>query len=137
MNTEDFVTYEQALELKKLGFREKCLYQYNSNSGKLESTCIKADDPGQEVWITDFEDCYNNYPNSPIIDAPTIYQVYKWLRKKDYWVELMCFSGNEWDYLITRISDGEGCWENQTQYKSYEEALSAGITECLKLLENG
>lgn len=30
MNTEDFVTYQQALALKKLGFREKCLYHYNT-----------------------------------------------------------------------------------------------------------
>ena len=29
MDKEDFVTHEQALKLKKLGFREPCLYFYD------------------------------------------------------------------------------------------------------------
>ena len=40
---------------------------------------------------------------------------------------------NEWVYCIKEI---KGLWsDSDKSFSSYEEALSAGITECLKLLE--
>ena len=64
MNRE-FVSYEQALELKKLGFNEECLSSWN-------------------LYSNDFN--YNSYPSSfeseDIIQLPLYQQAFRWFRKK-------------------------------------------------------
>ena len=73
MNKE-FIPYEQALELRKLGFNEECLFQhsltYNEDTKSLEVKLFNASD----CIITDSE----NYP----IKAPLYQQAFRWLRNQ-------------------------------------------------------
>ncbi|MDE5888476.1 MAG: hypothetical protein K2H20_00480, partial [Bacilli bacterium] len=88
MDTKDFVTYEQALALKKLGFRELCLYFYDLKGrlcpngiyiGLFE--CIEDYKNKQPVYIDEgFRTENTLHPNFDICDAPNLVQVQKWLR---------------------------------------------------------
>ena len=119
MNTEDFVTYEQALALKKLGFNYDCDYYYSED---------------KELYKYDYHTEYYNGSNNDL-PAPTLAQVQKWLRKeKKLSIEPFSYRKTQWimDIINLGTMDCPGIWDKHT---SYEEALSAGINECLKLLK--
>ena len=149
MKSEDFVTYDQALILKKLGFREPCLYFYDLNG----AFCPNGINIGPFDYIEDYK---NNLPvhinegfrtentlnpNFDICDAPFLWQVQKWLRKEKN-LYLMFDMGQD------RKHDGKFAWyvvnrngfiisdlASEVIFDSPEEAISDGITECLKFLE--
>ena len=133
MNTEDFVTYEQALALKKLGFKEECLFFYNVH-GEFNPNSVY--DGYSDV--NDASRSLNFQGRSKLAgDAPTLAQAQKWLReKKDIIVLSTCNldyeNGHSWYWFVDKIFAVE---DLEHSYKTYEEALSAGITECIKLLE--
>ena len=105
MNTEDFVTYSQALALKKLGFREECLFAYNAEG--IFCPNFTFDNDGEKTTT------YNLYSIEVSLDknhTPL------------------------WQSFVVRLSDVKNI-KNVIFCASYEEALSAGITECLKILE--
>ena len=124
MNTEDFVTYEQAIALKKLGFDEFVLYKYEGN------TLIEPN----ELIYGDYNDDYM-YLNS--CSAPTLYQVQKWLFEKGYFVEVNWFHTNTYYFSIVHHLDNEKatCVTDENDYSTPSEALLAGITKALKNLE--
>lgn len=78
---EDFVSFEIAKKLKKKGFREDCIAYYHIN-GELLYNRDKYRGGDYKSLLKS----YNSLPKNPIgceqIDAPTISQVLKWLRKE-------------------------------------------------------
>ena len=140
MYSEDFVTYEHALALMKLGFREECLYHYGYNSEEIiPNSNINCNG---EISINDFKVSFNSidFCNGIFYDAPTLSQAQKWLRKEKGWsIDPVFIHNNDKHYCcyITNMTD-ESCHSDllfDNYYDSSEEALSAGITECLKLFE--
>jgi hypothetical protein len=85
----EFVSFEIAKKLKEKGFREKCLayYDVEDNVELLHNTqytyevlpcqytdLLQSHNTGEaETQSDDSENC---------VDAPTIFQVFKWLRKE-------------------------------------------------------
>lgn len=117
MDTEDFVTYEQALVLKKLGFREKCDYKYY---------IPLSDNPIPNDLLAN--------PNEHI-EAPTLAQAQKWLRKeKQIDIEINVYHLGHREYRPVIYNNNDNAIILRP-YCSYEEALLAGITKCLELLE--
>lgn len=130
MNTEDFVTYKQALALKELGFDLKVNHYYDDEGYIIENLA----DYSEEVPYGEYTS-YDNFNYEDFYSAPTLAQAQKWLRKnKRYSVEELYDCDDKWSYFIVRMSDGEYI-RHIRDFNSSEEALSAGITECLKLLE--
>lgn len=121
---EDFVTYEQAVKLKELGFDLECNYWYYNVTKQIIFT------HGCE-WFY-FED---------MTKAPTLAQAQKWLREvKQLEVnstyDVVCKEG--WffyknDLANVCIIDSDKMGDNF--YASYEEALSAGIDNVLEMLK--
>ena len=136
MNKEDFVTYEQAIALKKLGFRDKCLYHYNIFN-ELVPNQFNAED--ETITVEDLYDSLNTDTKSKIVcDVPTLAQAQKWLMKeKNCFVHPGFILKHHWNFTIFDVIEAEPIFCSHIMYSSYEEALSAGIIECLKLLENG
>lgn len=141
MNSEDFVTYEQAILLKKLGFKSiGCFYNYDIVGNLTPNVCNSLNN--EVITSIDLIESHNFWEHERV-DAPTLAQVQKWLRKeKEIYLIYEIGLGNEihnakfeWTaynckgYIVSNLSSG-------FIYDSPEEALSAGITECLKLLEN-
>ena len=71
MNKE-FITYEQALELKELGFDEDVIAYWEKNS------LLKP------IPMSDFINSFpvNDYPKADWIAAPLYQQAFRWFREK-------------------------------------------------------
>ena len=138
MNNEDFVTYEQALNLKKLGFNEKC-YQYYDTSGIIQDNDIICNEVFQSIISSQLLSSHNSGVPKDTCDAPTLEQARGWLREKmmvDIEIPMEPHPDHVRTYNIYAICctetnpfaiEGEG-------YNSYNEALSICITECLNHL---
>lgn len=128
MNKEEFVTYAQAIRLKKLGFDWECRELYTPDE---EMTSVGFPDDFNYLG-----DTYQDEWFSACISAPTLSQVQKWLRE----VHRICISVNymfddgRWFAVWLNFDSGEydETWET---FAAYESALSAGIDVVLKLLE--
>lgn len=141
MNVEDFVTYEQALALKKLGFKERCFYHYDPD-GVIYDNYYICNEVFQHVLSCQLCKSYNKEELNRLCDAPTLAQAQKWFRKEKYF-DIDVIVDHSHNHLRDYLCDVYRSLDNNNRrvfcyhgwYETYEEALSVGINECLKLLE--
>jgi len=117
---EEFVTYEQALALKELGFDEKC-FCYFDNDKELR-TCI-----GLNNW--------NNYEGFTLfVSALLKQQVFTWFRKTQNTIGLIeggyDNGKNIFSYVIWRGSCDD--WI-ENYWDTYEEAENACIDKLIEV----
>lgn len=135
---EDFVTFEMAKKLREKGFREECLIHYGNTGGFYPNIIDTYDRLNQELDYTDFLNCFNAGNSIGLIDAPTISQVLKWLRKeKKISIEAAMHCSLKWVCNIYSFSDGiTDCTQYNNDgvhdsifilYDTYEQAALAGI----------
>lgn len=140
MNTEDFVTYEQAVELHGTGFDEPCRYYYNSKQRLVcAKTCALSSGTTNNRYLAEIAD--------GIATAPTLEQVAKWLREvKGLFINVwLCAAGYGWTIekcgnlncngtFVAQHDEESGDDEDSGMFTTYEKALSAGIDVALELL---
>lgn len=126
---KEFILYEQALDLKKLGFDEPCITFYFLNEEEL----IYAEEGG--FW-------YNSNSEEDRISAPLYQQAFRWFREKYWYTSLIKCDGFEiimqtsTSYRLDRKTGEQiQVYSTQTYHqairlKSYKEAE----LECLKKL---
>ena len=132
---EDYVTYEQAVKLKELGFDWECnhLYSHRSSIDFIDLT-----------YYNDF----NTTDSSKDYSAPTLAQVQKWLREKHNIIILVetyfknymdgDYSKVEFEYVIVSMNLNaarKSSSQDDKLFGTYEQALSCGIDKSLELLE--
>ena len=118
--TKEFISYEQALELKELGFDEPCLAYYNIND-ELTFTIIVSQNTNS-FWLAN--------PNN-IISAPLYQQAFRWFREKYKLVALIDIGMHEFSYKIFKNEKSITPFKDYLDYNgTYEEAE----LECLKKL---
>jgi len=122
----EFIPYEQALELKELGFDEPCLAFYNGKF--LESTDYNFDNSTPK----DIGLC---------IVAPTFSQAFRWFREKSF----ICHVTNDlsdtcrlhdeiYVYVMTK---GYGTLiDRSEEYRTYEEAELACLKKLIEIAKN-
>jgi hypothetical protein len=114
MNKE-FIPYEQALELKELGYDEECLAYYHQDERlEVDSLGIKR----------------NHYRGKLGVLAPLYQQAFRWFREKyglDYEIT---YAGKKGEYHAFSVEYIYGNNGNSPSIFSYEEAE----LECLKKL---
>ena len=134
MNNEDFVTHEQAVRLKELGF-DWWVNHYYENNELCEGFVDEDEDPDLN---SDYPTAYGNYNfgrNS--FSAPTLSQVQNWfLEKKKIFIEI--YAG---DYLNSFGYELKFDWVDNHRYccqgyRTLRETLSAGIDAAIKYVEN-
>jgi len=118
MKTE-FITYEQALALKELGFDEPCFGYYHLNKEFQFFAYIRSCNTNSE---------FKFYPT-----VPTFSQAFRWFRDKyglyhSIGLDSSLENDINCDYQI--INHNQSISELKTGFKSYEEAE----LECLKKL---
>lgn len=116
---EDFITYEQAVKLKELGFDWGCDHYYHLYD---EQSTLSA--------LPKFEN-FNKFDKN--WSAPTLAQAQKWLREvKETEVIVIRIDEDIYSYMIygelVNVS-------SKTHFNFYEQALSAGIDRALELLK--
>ena len=135
---KEFVPYEQALELKELGFDEPCFYQYVrdfDNDGELIPITSETNRPilrdNNQVSLCSGGDCFA---------APLYQQAFRWFREK-YGISVSI--SINWEEGIGKDSS-YGKYACSLQHKSYDESIGEFIgvfkryeeaeLECLKEL---
>jgi len=115
---KEFVTYEQALALKELGFDDECCGYYSDNI----------------LYIYEIEN--KNLCNGAIVCALK-QQVFRWFREKynkNSFIELVYEDGLKYDYVLYVDKKEEEC-ENYGDgpYNTYEEAENACIDKLIQI----
>jgi hypothetical protein len=124
MNKE-FIPYEQALELKELGFDEDVIAYWEKNS------LLKP------IPMSDFINSFpvNDYPKADWIAAPLYQQAFRWFRENYRLYSTIIFrvsmeDNNEyWDWLI------KGEEVVYRHFNTYEEAELACLKKLIKLVK--
>jgi hypothetical protein len=118
MEQKDFIPFQQALELKELGFDEPCGYLYNSSDDNPKP--YPCDTLGlSQDWNT----LYRKDTNNHLLSAPLYQQVFRWFREKyGVYFHQKKFDENKW-----WVEWGE--WSSPV-FETYEEAE----LECVKKL---
>jgi hypothetical protein len=135
-NLQDiFVPYAESLELKQLGFDEKCIALH---------TIIPEDDikwftiPEQGITDKHSFGSSKNYNSKSFeeegsISSPTWEQAWKFMRCK-YKINpvITCYSelGNAWKYHIPNEGGGQG-------FYTYEEARLECLRKLIEIVKNG
>jgi hypothetical protein len=129
----EFIPYEQALELKELGFDEPCMAFY---------------EPGnEEVQIVGVEQRYNDPKLLRLKDfcAPLYQQAFRWFREKynlngilnhypntklwDFSVHDLTWSGKEFIEHVKKE-------DRSVKYSTYEEAELACLKKLIEIAKN-
>jgi hypothetical protein len=138
MNNE-FCTYEQSLELKKMGFNEPCLACYNKEGKLLAGTTL-----GYEAtdWVYKQEDMDDVHAQCI---APLKSQVFKWFRKEynlcydifDITIQSGEYDGYRWKYGIYKPQHEDYVYIDNSLlgFIAYEEAESFCIDKIIELVK--
>lgn len=132
METTDFCPYELSKKLKACGFDEPCEHYWSKaykNSDRMAIRQASADDYNNDDW------------DVPHCSAPHIYHAQKWLReKKGIAINVIAHDGGAYDYDIVFLPNAVDCdypIDRATFSRTYEEALSEGISAALELIKKG
>jgi hypothetical protein len=120
---KEFVSYEQALQLKELGFDEPTSFYWENNT-------IKPLPMKDEVGGFHF----NRYTNNvDWISAPLKQQVLRWFRDK-YNLVSWVYIDNVDRYFYTIIENGRFVVDHKV-YPTYEEAEDACINKLIEIIK--
>lgn len=123
---KEFVTYEQALALKELGFDEPCLAGYQFQKATLFS----------DIPHTLNGNIHKNSEGS-FTCAPLYQQAFRWFRKK-YNLNGFIFNYSKvWNWKIDLI--GISCEDYSTEIDfihTYEEAEQACLDKLIEIVKN-
>ena len=133
---KDFVPYEQALELKELGFDEPCLahligfgdgtiengkYFINYQQVFYPNDFIESDDKAEELGLHPFGIC----------GVPLYQQAFRWFREKyGLFYYITTHDSTDFEWYVYDKDQNE--WEDDTTQNTYEEAELACL---IKLIE--
>jgi len=136
MNKE-FIPYDQALELKELGFDDECLLQYNLT--------YDEDDKTIGVELFNASDCIvtssRNYP----IKAPLYQQAFRWFREKYSCQSYIQFMNNSYAYWIGiksidfyyhSFNSTPRDMKIDSSWETYEEAELACLKNLIEIVKN-
>ena len=125
MIEEQFVSFDTAKMLKEAGFDVPCTSQYT------EGKCI---------WNVGYP--YNFNQDEFGYSRPTQALAARWLREVHHLNVYACFDYEKFDerkWFFTRehtmVNDDSAVYCSITNYKSYEEALEAGLQKAIKLIK--
>ena len=134
MDTSVYVTYEQALKLKELGFDEKTEWFLTTCNYSVYDRGVEPINKGE--FITENSKFYNK---ACVVKAPTLAQVEKWLREKYNLyleIEIGMWDDDEspwWDSTVYKIDKRgpKGLSYSSEKYETHEQALSSAIDNAL------
>ncbi len=116
----EFIPYEQALELAKLNFNEKCFGYYG-----LEN----------ELYIEISCNLDSNLTRRNFIATPTFSQAFRWFREKCDLIGVILpylIIGNQWYYKVTNRNNNSGLPFEEV-FETYEEAELACLNKLIEI----
>ena len=140
LTEKDYCDYDTCVALKELGYNRGAYAYYFPNH---KEDLIFNTHQMRGCSINEMLKGYNTYPKDvmghELIDAPTMWEAQKWLREEKKIDVGAAWDNDEdnWYVYIKKIGfpDWSGTSVSHSCYPSYEEALSEGIKEAVKLLK--
>ena len=123
MNKE-FVSYEQALALKELGFDEPCFAWYNDNGNYML---------GIDEVRFDTKKTYH-FNNTDSVSAPLYQQAFRWFREKHNLIGLVEGGYDNGKNIFTYVILDDLV---DNYYSTYEEAELACLNKLIEIIKNG
>jgi hypothetical protein len=120
-----FVTYNQALDLKDLGFKESCFGEWRQWDGGYPWLQLYQDLDGCSTDDSDYQ-----YTTEAL--APLKSQLFEFFREKYSIVGYVVPHNGKWTYKI--ISNKIN--KELNGFKTYEEAESACIDKLIEIIKN-
>ena len=122
MNKE-FVSYEQALALKELGFDEPCFGYYDNQIKELD--------------IISIEVCERLCKHETHIKAPTFSQAFRWFREKHgLYTEMFVDDDKTFGFMISYFVTGSRIDKPIVRsYNTYEEAEQACLDKLIEIVK--
>jgi len=121
----EFVTHEQALAVKELGFNEECLGYYNIDT-YLSNPAFNLIRPFEHEWC---------------LPAPLKQQAFKWFREKHNLIGIVeggyTDGKNVFSYVVWRGSDDDWADDYYDDYDKVENMLIDKLIEILKQRRDG
>ena len=133
---DQFVTYEIALALKELGFKEKCLTAY-TNKGELGSVWNVDPDICEGELLMEYADnslyCINGELLLDYIAASLWQQVIDWFNNKYGIFITLALVSNGYGFYIHKNFNTTNKGENYGFYPDIYKAREAAILKCIEL----
>ena len=143
LTNKDYCDYDTCVALKKLGYKVPTSAYYMPHHKDL----IWVSNPFRGGYVTDCFYSHNSLPKDVMtanfIDAPTLWEAQKWLReekKMDVLIELetkdIHLSSKYYSIYISYMSSFKREFSYISKnFDSYEDALSEGLREAVKILK--
>ena len=118
---KEFIPYEQALELKELGFDEPCIKYYWTDG----------------MFSKGYENPFNYNKRDNVISAPTFSQAFRWFREV-YGLHSNTISTNMWTTFSFYIDDmpNKNPISTYLDFNTYEEAELACLIKLIEIVKN-
>ena len=131
MNKE-FIPYEQALELKELGFDENCFASYTYDRHSEGAMVFDIKEQNGLRWSANTNEGCKQYKEP--CTAPLYQQAFRWFREKynlDHFVQHHIDGLNQTYFSMAR----ESTWI-VTNHETYEEAELACLKKLIEIVKN-
>jgi len=130
----EFLTYEQSLGMRAIGFNEPCLAYYDKDGDFLGDISVNEDT----------DNLYTNadfvmYQDLKVADvsAPTFSQAFRWFREKHQlfsWVKVEYeYGGTSYGLYITGVRQSDIA---NGPFTTYEEAELACLNKLIEIVKN-
>ena len=124
---KEFIPYEQALELKELGFDEECLGYYHTTLSSSDVDLVIVKTPNRFYYLIKIPEYFDTL-------APLYQQAFRWFRENgiDYSIVPMRIGGwKEYQYVIFTLDEIV-----ETGFDTYEEAELACLKKLIEIVKN-
>ncbi len=122
--TREFVPYELAVKLKKLGFNEPCFFAFDNCSTPMRCTDLRTNEQKFEGV---------NYNSSTYTSQPTFSQAFRWFREQRFLIHFSSHDHNIHDFYI-KWSPEKSILSDA--YDTYEEAELACLDKLIEIAES-
>ena len=119
---KEFIPYQQALDLKELGFDEPCIKYYWTDG----------------MFVNGYENPFNYNKRDNVISCPTFSQTFRWFREKYQLSAQPHYVGGDWKWygiIVHNLKTGEQIEDAPLVIKTYEEAELASLNKLIEIVK--
>ena len=135
----EFLTYEQSIDMRAIGFNEPCLAYYDKDGDFLGDISVN-EDTDNLYTNADFV-MYQDFKVADV-SAPTFSQAFRWFREKYELTSEVCVeqyrrkTNKKWMFSITYLNEDAMYEHSKTTFENYEEAELACLNKLIEIIEN-
>ena len=135
---KEFVPYEQALELKELGFNVKCYRGYDKNQmlfySEQENGHILNYSVGMNVSAPLYQQAFRWFRDEHLLEGLILPQVQSMLAPTPaYFIAVISYKDEKWEEKFNSSNDKDE--KNFLHYGTYEEAELACLRKLIQIVK--